>query len=250
VIDSDLKRSDFLTALLAGPSEGLRGPTIGANERHIAAQVALLNELYHDPRTLATFERLGNETVLLAEAQRLAGILDDIAHELGHESRGYLFEDCTLPDLEAAIGVPLTAVGNFGADVFTTDPDPFVTLVRDTFGIPWPWVAWELLHRFGSDLIGVVVGMELATSIGVAQGATPDDTLHGRRPAKVRGSDETTSERHAMWYYQTAIKQPPDSISAIARDENASRGTIRQGIDTAREELSAVASIGCAQVAE
>jgi hypothetical protein len=207
--------------------------------RHTVARAALLRALSLDPRVIATFERVADETGLLSEAQRLAGILDEIAQRLGLASRGYLFGDRTPPGLdESTRALLLETIGTFLSGAFAVPLAHFVPLVRDELHMPWPWVAAELLLTWAVDyLLSLVYGRRIRTMYEVE--STDPDLPQGRLPARIRNSDEMTSERHARWYYQTRVKKPPASIRSIVRAEGVNQSTVQQGIRSAIEELGA-----------
>lgn len=138
----------------------------GDDRRVVVMKGALMSEVVQLPRVLTEYPRWAVKTGL----QKL---MDDVA--TGKKSA----EDLIAAIPSAAKQLHEEAVSLAAA-----------------LGLPFRWVARDLLHGFGAGLVGIATGHEIA--LPLPQIMTTRDTAtkrpSGRRP------DEETLARYAQWY--------------------------------------------------
>jgi hypothetical protein len=112
-------------------------------------------------------------------------------------------------------------------------------LVREELKLPYAWLPQELLRDFGLTVIGEVAG----ETLGPRYQPVTDGLPAGRRPKH----DGEHIARDIEWLYRTTIKEPSESVSALAREYAGSAGrhtdarsVIQNGIARARQLLSAL----------
>jgi hypothetical protein len=160
-------------------------------------------------------------------------------------------------------------------------------LVRDDLGLAWPWCAMELISTFANMLhihdvspVAARIALEhvvLAPPLIVPRSAPPpDETLeemllrlaaplvaaleyiNAKRddPMGWAVADEEKYRRWGRWFYETLVKQPKESVSALAAKhcavEHANtnlsadhdcRKRVRYGITEARRVLDVMSTI-------
>lgn len=259
---------------------GLAGKSEADNVRHVVVRVAFLNEFRQDERVEAVYHEWRVRFGLQPIALELACTLDKLAQAEGLRHRGELFDDSqALSDAEGCDELDDRAnqlfdalIGRLGGIDWEDVGSDAIEFVK-SLGLPWPWLAGELLWMFFLEFYGFVTGREFVEEVSVdpvAQVAPPtelqyssrpDETARealarlleevhevikrlaepiaelprGRVPANLDAEYEDGVGRYGRWFYRQRIRG--ESINAIARDAHFDRATVRYGLREAERLL-------------
>jgi hypothetical protein len=96
------------------------------------------------------------------------------------------------------------------------DVNKLQRLVRDELGLAYAWLPSALLVDFGALAIAAMAGSPLQVDIAAPQ---VEELPAGRAP---KGGDAYI-RRDVGWYYRAEIRQPPESVYAIAKRHAAAQ---------------------------
>jgi hypothetical protein len=270
--------------------DGLHGATEAEHAMHAIARAALMKLLLTDPMVINLFDRWNRETRLGCLATALANHMDKTAQLAGLASRRVLAEESTLHlkveadtvteadtmlcEIERGIDETerlaeelLEALDDRSVPPF----DDVVDLVRDIWGLRWPWIAAELYrawllsiggtvfcqhfeityhaHVFGWDRPAPEIDVRFATRQGETIADASERFLREIQTAVIvplkeaaaplprgRLTDQETAERYVGWWYRQKIRR--ESIRSIADKQDDRRRLVRHGIAQAERWLA------------
>ena len=240
----------------------LIGETHAENVRHAYVRAHFMNVLLQDPRVIRQFDVWGKRTGLYRGADRVAKAGDLLAGSLGLEHRGALFGDAAARQRHTCER-DRQVLGQ--ADRFCSRADELLqrinkdgghhlhasTFVRDTLGLSWGWLAYELIDSFFRHVDARAFGRrtvrhfqvvfdppappidvtftkiegetlrqataratQMSEDLWQQLGAEAQRRLRGRRP---KGNAEHLG-RYASWFYRHRVQHSPASIRRLARE--------------------------------
>lgn len=270
---------------------GLLGDTVADMEMHLEARAALLNLLVRDPQVTALYDRWTHETSAGRLGCRLGEHLERTAWTAGFTGTADLIRAIaqstddtlslplagadeaetervyrTLPDLLTESNDLLDAY--FAAiEEFDLAPlDAAISLLRETWRLPWPWLAWEIGRLWMLWLCNAPFGrvsvvnywlepnvlgrpappIEFATIPGESIGdalercrkevvAPLEAAAAAARLPTGRTAKPEIVARYTAWWYRKRIRG--ESIRSIAGKNDDQRKLIRYGIAQAQRWL-------------
>lgn len=232
--------------------------------RHAIARTAFMRVLLDDARVIAVFEEWGRQTGLTEAATAVGKAGDTVAAATGMTSRAALFEPTYQAPRERETAAPFAQfaerLGRYheridcATKVRLVNPTPH-HLVQRTLGLPWPWVAIELVDSFYRSVHAIATGRVIvrrlwaeptyprAPAQGFVFAPSADEPARNARRRFERESAEyrqallgvERSEadgrfrkgceqivRDAQWFYRARVKHPADSIRVLAQAYHAS----------------------------
>ncbi len=286
--------------LLALPpvSGELAGEPAADLDAHRAARAALMTLLMDDPDVDALFERWSDATPFGRAARACGDQLTRMADVAGLESSQDLRAIMDIMDeaIEETIPAPdwvttqdeADAIGRELSDlvpeatvrldamiaaVQEIDFDPLVpdaiALVRDRWGLPWPWLAFELIEAWGhaaaADGLGTIGTIRYGVRVDELSAPAPQIAFETRPGETIgdlmlRGLEEVYLRleeaadaarirvgrrveldvvgRYVGWWYRRRIVG--ESLRSIAGKDDGKRPHVRKGITRAEGWLGAV----------
>lgn len=251
------------------------GETWADVELHLRARAAFLPLLRDDPDVTALFTHW-NETTSFGQAATALGLhFHRVAAEAGYASVANLLAAAHVATEHDARG--FTRVIRDDADLLGAYADAFegfdltplydeaCVLVRETWRLPWPWIALELVRLWGDHQVFGVFGESVQTRLAVQHRGTPAPALSFatrpgesipdawrrlrdevivplaaaaaaavRPPGKRSGQEIVT--RYVGWSYRCRIRR--ESIRSIAGKVDDRRALVKHGIGRAEHWLS------------
>jgi len=256
-----------------GDDDGVRVPwhfELGGfardNTSHLLARTAFRRLILQDPRVCELFEWNG----LMATAVNLAARADRVAVSVGLQHRGEFFSGRLSEGLAAHPDVSTVVNGVHGClQALPGFVVPTERFVRGTLRLPWPWLVRDLSKIFVDAVVSILVcRVVLVHELEPTVGHVLDVTRLERAALNVnhammkssqverRGVRPTaaTIDRDVEWFYRAILKDPKDTIGALARDYYSNhpdpamltgkakdhRPTVKAGIARARHLLADV----------